>query len=67
VVLEEDTHLSGGRLQGKIQGSPKKPALLEDTEIAEGTYLSHVIIGKGVKFLGRGAHEEQVQRIKVTE
>lgn len=67
VTLDEGTHLSGGRLQGKIQGSPKKPALLEDTEIAEGTYLSHVIIGKGVKFLGRGAHEEYVQRIKVTE
>ena len=62
VTLEEGTHLSGGRLQGKIQGSPNNPALLEDTEIAEGTYLSYVIIGRGVKFLGRGAHEENVQR-----
>ncbi|MEZ5672953.1 MAG: FG-GAP-like repeat-containing protein, partial [Thiotrichaceae bacterium] len=49
VTLDEDAHLSGGKLQGKIQGSPNKPALLEDTEIADGTHLSHVIIGKGVE------------------
>lgn len=61
VTLDEGTHLSGGRLQGKIQGSPNKPALLENTEIADGTYLSNVIIGQGVRFLGR-VHEDKVQR-----
>ena len=61
VNLAADAHLVGGDLQGKIQGDPAAPALLEDLEIQAGSYLEYVIIGDGVKLAADVTLGEGVQ------
>jgi len=49
VKLAPSAHLTGGKLQGTIQGDAQQPALLEDLTILGGTFLNNVVLGKGVK------------------
>lgn len=53
VHLAPDTYMMGGELAGNIEGDPNRPALLENVTILEGTSLTHLVIGKGVKFEGK--------------
>jgi uncharacterized protein YjbI with pentapeptide repeats len=50
VQLAVGTHIKGGKLGGKIQGSPNGPAILDDVIVLEGTELSDVIMGENVRY-----------------
>jgi hypothetical protein len=48
VTLAANTHIIGGRLQGRIKGDEKAPALLDNVRVLAGSHLSGVILGKNV-------------------
>lgn len=51
VHLAANTHIYGGKLQGRISGEAQGPALLEHLDVKKGSRLQHVIIGQQVKLL----------------
>jgi hypothetical protein len=66
VHLAANAHLSGGYLQGEIQGEPAAPALLEDLTIQSGSHLAYVKIGKNVTWSAEVVFEDNVQFIEPT-
>jgi uncharacterized membrane protein/Leucine-rich repeat (LRR) protein len=49
VHLAENTHLTGGNVQGTISGEAAAPALLEELTVKANSHLSFVTIGKNVQ------------------
>jgi hypothetical protein len=49
VHLAANTHITGGKLAGRIEGEASAPALLESLIIKPGSHLSDVIIGDNVE------------------
>ncbi|NJO15752.1 MAG: hypothetical protein HC877_08395 [Thioploca sp.] len=66
VHLAADAQLNGGYLQGKIQGDPAAPALLEDVAIQAESHLAFVKIGKNVTWSADVIFEDNVQFIEPT-
>ncbi|MCK5876568.1 MAG: hypothetical protein KAG43_02945, partial [Candidatus Marithrix sp.] len=52
VSLAPNTRITGGYLDGRIIGNASVPAILENLVIADGAYLSNVIIGNDVISVG---------------
>ncbi|BAP54880.1 hypothetical protein THII_0583 [Thioploca ingrica] len=63
VTLAPNTVIEGGQLQGQIKGDAHYPAILNNVQIASGSYLENVILGENVQVAKKVTYGDGVQQM----
>ena len=63
VTLAPNTVIENGELRGQIKGDPYYPAILNNVQIASGSYLENVILGENVQVAEKVTYGDGVQQM----